>query len=352
MTRGHDGKVRVSGMPLCGQALSWRAQANGSDHTGRMASPWSTSSYALGVDIGGTKVLAGLVSGDGTVHAAARVPTPAREGPEAVIAAVEAAVTDVLGKACDRMADEPGLGEFVGLGVGTGGLVEPERGVVVAATDLIAGWSGTEVGKLLADRFGIPVAVDNDGNAFALGESRFGSASGADSALCVAIGTGIGGGLILGGHLRRGRHYLAGEFGHLPAPTRDRCSCGLSGHVEALSSGPAMTRRFGRGVTSLEAVAAAAEAGDAAASGVIATGGAALGSALAGVVAAVDIDIVVIGGGVSAVGRRYLDPLAEALWASLPHEIRPAVRAAKSGPLSPVIGAACLAFERVAGCDG
>lgn len=288
---------------------------------------------AVGVDVGGTKIAAGLVACDGRVLATTRVPTPARDGRAAVLAAIETAVATVL---------HDGV---VGVGVGTGGLVDHDRGVIVAATDLIAEWAGTPVAGHLSARLRLPVVVDNDGNAFALAQSRFGHARGHRDAVCVVVGTGIGGGLILGGRLRRGPHHLAGELGHLPTDTDRRCSCGRVGHIEAVASGPAMLARYracGGNAPDLPAMAAAAARGDRPAAAVLADGASSLGRALAGVMTAVDAEIVVVGGGVSAIGERFLSPLTQSLYDLLPHPIRPRVCA---GAQDSIVGAASLVFE-------
>lgn len=291
---------------------------------------------AVGVDIGGTKIAAGLVAADGTVRESCRVPTPARQGRTAILAAIAGAVATVT------------RGPIAGVGVATGGIVDHEQGLVVAATDLLDNWAGVALTSSLSERLGLPVVADNDGNAFALAETRFGAARDCRDAVCVAVGTGIGGGLVLDGRLRRGRRHLAGEFGHLPAPTDLRCSCGLTGHVEAVAAGPGMLARYrasGGTAADLRGVLVAAEQGDRLAATVLADGGACLGRALAGVVTAVDAEIVVIGGGVAAVGDRYLVPLAEAMYALLPHGVRPPVRATVLGAESAVVGAASLAFD-------
>lgn len=291
---------------------------------------------AVGVDVGGTKIAAGLVAADGTICGSCRVPTPAKKGGAAILTAIEEAVAAVVHD------------EVAGVGVATGGIVDHQQGLVVAATDLINGWAGMPVARVLSGRLGLRVVADNDGNAFALAEARFGAARDCLDAICVAVGTGVGGGLVLDGRLRRGRRHLAGEFGHLPADTERRCSCGRVGHVEAVASGPAMLARYQAGggtATDLQAVLAAAEQGDESAATVLAEGGACLGRALAGVVTAIDAEIVVIGGGVAAVGERYLAPLADALYTLLPHSARPQVCATALGVDSAAIGAAYMVLE-------
>lgn len=290
---------------------------------------------AVGVDVGGTKVAAGLVAPDGSIGTVVRRPTRAREGGSRVVAQIEDVVREVMAAAA----------AIAGVGIGTGGVVDAGRGMVVASTDLITDWAGTDIAGPLSRRLGVPVSVDNDGNALASGETTFGAARGVPDALCVAVGTGIGGGLVLDGVLRRGPHHVAGAIGHLPARTDGVCSCGVAGHVEAVASGPAMTRIYrGRGgdADDFRDVVAAADRGEADAIAVIAEGGLELGRTLAGVVTAFDIEVVVLGGGVPAAGALYVEAVVEAFHGLQLHGRRTPVLAAHAGPDASVVGAACL----------
>ncbi|MFE2378746.1 ROK family protein [Streptomyces sp. NPDC059398] len=303
----------------------------------------------VGVDVGGTKIAAGLVAADGTLLTSLVRPTPAADGPAAVLDAIAAAVRDL-----------PGHERAGGLGIGTGGVIDRDTGVVLSANDLLPGWAGTHLSEELTARLGLPVAADNDANVFALAEQTFGAGRGCRSALYVSVGTGIGGGLVIGGRLLRGNHSTAGEFGHIAVPEAAglRCNCGRTGHLEAVASGPAMTARFreltgdddGRGLRQVAALAEAEpdRAGTAGATArtVLAEGAGALGRALAGLVNAVDPERVVIGGGVASVGDAYWRPLTEAFASELlpgPSGLRPAP--ASLGPRAAVVGAASLLLE-------
>ena len=242
----------------------------------------------LGVDIGGTKTRVGLVGADHRVLEVREAPTPARDGPRAVLGVVA-----TLGR--DLGVQRAGV---AACGVGTAGVVDPAAGSVVAATDALAGWAG------------LPVRVDNDANAFALGEAAGGAARGRAHVLAVTVGTGIGGAFVLHGRLWRGAHHNAGEIGHLPVPGfGDRpCACGAGGHLESVSAGPAMADRYRRlagDAVSFAEVARRAEAGEAAAVEVVEEGGGVLGQLLAGLVNAIDPEAVVVGGGVAAPAGRY-----------------------------------------------
>lgn len=257
---------------------------------------------AIGVDVGGTKTAAGLVDATGAVRERVIVPTPAADGPEAVLDAIAGLV--------DRLRTP----EATGVGIGTGGVVDHANGVVVSATGAMPGWAGTAVADEVTRRTGLPVAVDNDVNAHALGELAFGAARGLDSVLVVAVGTGVGGGIIGGGRLVRGARHTAGEVGHVPVPGADGmpCPCGRTGHLEAIASGPAMAARYGGGAD-LRTVAERARAGDARAAAVIAEGGRAVGRAIGGLANTLDPQAVVVGGGVAEIGEAYWGPLRAAV---------------------------------------
>jgi glucokinase len=254
----------------------------------------------LGVDIGGTKTRVGVVTADHRVLDAREAPTPFRDGAAAVLAVAAGLGHELRGR----------WARLVACGVGTAGVVDPAAGTIVASTGALAGWPGTPVGPELRARLGLPVRVDNDVNAFALGEAAAGAARGRAHVLAVMVGTGVGGALLLGGRLWRGAHHNAGEIGHLPVPGfGDRpCSCGGSGHLESVAAGPAMAARYRRlaGETvAFDAVARRAEAGQGPAAEVVDEGGRVLGQLLAGLANAIDPESVVLGGGVAQPGGRY-----------------------------------------------
>ena len=258
-----------------------------------------TGALYLGVDIGGTKTRVGLVGPGHRVLEVLEAPTPARDGPRAVVGVVAG-----LGAALRDRA------EVAACGVGTAGVVDAAAGSVVAATDALAGWAGVALARELTARLGLPVLVDNDGNAFALGEAAGGAARGRAHVLAVTVGTGIGGGFLFQGRLWRGAHHNAGELGHLPVPGFGdrRCACGAAGHLESVAAGPAMADRYRRlagDAVDFAEVARRAEAGDGPAVEVVSEGGGVLGQLLAGLVNAVDPEAVVVGGGVAAPAGRY-----------------------------------------------
>jgi glucokinase len=299
--------------------------------------------WRIGVDVGGTKIAAGLVCPAGQIHEQLSAPTPATEGPTAIL--------NDIARAVETLRAKTAPGDVVtGVGIGTGGVVDHRSGVIVSATGLLSHWAGTRVAGRLQKRLGLPVSVDNDVNAMALGEHRFGVGRGLTDVLYVAIGTGIGGALVLAGELRRGAHDTAGELGHLPTPDGDQrpCSCGGHGHLESVASGPAITERYRRrsgrhDVQDLQTVVARAAAGDSDARAVITEAATVLGRMLAGLANTVDPEAIVIGGGVAQVGAALWTPMDDTFRSeTLPALEKLPLLAAALGPAAAIAGAATL----------
>ena len=306
----------------------------------------------VGVDVGGTKVLAGLVTADGTVIRTVRRTTPDRSG------AAEA-VEDTLVAA---VAEAAGQEEVLAVGVAAAGLVDREGRRVRFAPHLP--WRGEDVVGRLEARLGLPVVMDNDANAAAWAEYRHGAAQDVESGLVITLGTGIGGAVLLGGRVVRGRNGMAGEFGHMQVvPGGRHCQCGKRGCWEQYCSGHALLRiaraRIRVEPTLLEQlcdgdaerltgpmVAQAAEVGDPVADAAFEEVGDWLGLGIANLVAALDPDLIVVGGGVSAAGDRLLGPARAALGRTLVgagYRDVPRILRAAFGPEAGMIGAAELA---------
>ncbi|WEK49083.1 MAG: ROK family protein [Candidatus Kaistia colombiensis] len=189
---------------------------------------------ALAIDLGGTELRAAVVEATGRVAAFAAIPTDAQGGPDAVIAQMVALLAQVR-------AETPAA-DIVGLGVGAPGPLDPDAGIVVDAPTLL-GWRNVPLAAILAERLGVAVELENDANAAALGEWRFGAGQGTRSMVFITVSTGLGGGVIVDGHLLHGRRGLAGEIGHMTISDRpERCSCGGIGCWEAFASGTALAR--------------------------------------------------------------------------------------------------------------
>ncbi|MGH3586146.1 MAG: ROK family protein, partial [Pseudonocardia sp.] len=218
-----------------------------------------TAVDVVGVDIGGTKIAAGVVDDRGTVLRRATCPTPS------------AGVLDAVAALVGRLTERPGP-----VGVAAPGVIDLASGSVRSATDTLPGWVGTPVRAELEARLGVPVRVDNDVRAMARGEAWAGAGRDHADALYVSVGTGIGGALHRGGEVVRGPHALAGEIAHLlvpvPAGFDGVCGCGRADHLEAAASGPAIERayrhRTGRR-SGLREIAASMRAGDEEAAAVI-----------------------------------------------------------------------------------
>jgi glucokinase len=249
----------------------------------------------LGLDVGGTNIKLALLEDDGVVETR-QAPTLSEDGgPDAVL---------------DRIA---ALGDSAGavdsVGVALPGLFD-EHGIAVLLPNLYGDWVGRPVREPLERRFGRAVALVNDGHAFALAEARVGAARGSRVAICVVCGTGVGGGLVVGGKLHLGVSDRAGEIGHhtviLDGP---HCECGNDGCLEMVAGARAIARDAGR--PSFDEVVAAARAGDARAVEALARAGRLIGTAVANLTIFLAPERVVIGGGVAEAGDLLLGPLRE-----------------------------------------
>jgi glucokinase len=315
-------------------------------------------SLAIGVDVGGTKIAAGLVTVGGAVLATARRPTPSSDS-DAVLALVADVVEELV-----QSAGEP----IVGVGVGVAGAVDAQRSHVYFAPNLH--WSKVDARAVLENSTGLPVVIENDGNAAAWGEFRFGAGTGTQDLVLVTVGTGIGGGIVLGGSLFRGAHGAAGEIGHVSfVPDGVPCGCGRLGCWEQYASGNALVRqtrelaahRRADAVSMLAMgdgtpegiqgvhITEAAMAGDPVASEGLRMLGVALGTGLANLAAVLDPEIFVIGGGVCEAGDLFLSSARESLHAKIiggANRPLPAVVVATLGNQAGMVGAADLARIR------
>ena len=316
----------------------------------------------VGVDLGGTKIAAALVAADGALLGPVlEAPTPAREGPRAVLDAVASLVAGVV--AAGARTAPGALPAPTAVGIGSAGVIDSDRGVVVSATDAIADWPGTDIASAVAGRLlaagtapqGVPVHVDNDVNAYAAGEAWIGAGAGAAGVLMVAVGTGVGGAVVLDGRVHHGARFLAGEMGHMPSGPAgaEPCTCGRTGHLEAVAAGPQIARRYreatGAGVTGAQEVERLADAGDAVARRVYREAAVALGEAIAAVVTVLDPERVIVSGGLARSGEVWWGPLRETVRAEVLDlvaadlEIVPAAL----GTTAPIVGAAHLARLRL-----
>ena len=205
----------------------------------RAIQPPLKSGSAIGVDIGGTWIKAGLVDQDGHILFPARVPTGARGGREAIAAATADAIHQVL-----RSARKAGL-EPIGLGIASAGVIDVHDGTVFAATENLPGWTGFDLRGFAEKRFHLPTCVENDAHAAVLADMHFGFARHLRNFAVITIGTGVGGGIVVDRKLIRGQHGFAGSFGHTTIRQNGRpCTCGREGCLEAYVSASALAREF------------------------------------------------------------------------------------------------------------
>ena len=313
---------------------------------------------AVGIDIGGTKVAGGVVDVNGNIIHRARRDTPHRSKSPSV---VEDTIVDVV----DELMQIVGSETVAAVGIGAAGFVAADRATVVFAPHL--SWRHEPLRETLQKRVSVPISVDNDANAAVWAEWKFGAAQGETHVMMITLGTGIGGGILINGHLQRGRFGIAGEFGHMQVvPGGHRCECGNRGCWEQYASGNALVREARSLVSANSPIASdlldrvegrpsnltgpliteAARDGDPTARELLAEIGNWLGVGIANLAAAFDPGTFVIGGGVSAAGDLLLDSARQTFKRRLTGRgYRPEARivAAQLGNDAGLIGAADLA---------
>lgn len=290
----------------------------------------------LGIDIGGTKIACGLVTGTGEVLRQSRCPTPLSGGTAILDAAL-------------RLASDYHTEPIAAIGIGTGGQVNADTGVIVSATHLLPGWAGTSVKTAFESAFGLPCFVDNDVNALAVGEYRFGAGQNLATIAYLALGTGVGGALLLNGQLHHGAHWTGAEMGHLLLTMGEAMPRRT---LEEFVSGPGLVQTYREisgfsGDITGEAIAAEARRHPESQSAFAVTRtGWYLGYGLASLANILDPNLIVIGGGLAALGESLLEPAREGLSLhALPGPAQCPVVVAALGPHASLIGAASLAME-------
>jgi glucokinase-like ROK family protein len=195
--------------------------------------------YVIGIDIGGTAIKSAVIGEDGSVHLPQQVPTLASKGRETIAVGLSTALTQTL-----KAAAEAKL-EIAGIGVASAGAIDSANGIVFAATENLPGWAGFHLRQYLQGFTELPIFVENDAQAAALAELRFGVAQGLSNFVALTIGTGIGGGIVIDGRLIRGTHGFAGTLGHHVIRFDGRpCNCGRRGCLEAYVSTAALIEEY------------------------------------------------------------------------------------------------------------
>jgi glucokinase len=303
----------------------------------------------LGLDIGGTKLAAGVVTPDGRVLSFTVCETHAEEGPDAGLGRLFE-----LGRSAVAEAGIPW--ERVGaVGIGAGGPLDARRGVLVAPPHL-PGWREVPIVARAEAMYGLPAALENDATAAAAGEHRYGAGAGTRHMVYLTISTGVGGGIVIDGALYRGATGNGGELGHVSVDWNGRpCrGCGRAGCLEAYVSGTSIAERAreaGLGDLRASDVADAARAGDPVAAEVWEETVEALSCGLTSIVNLFEPELVVLGGGVvSATGEQLLGPVRERVGrkAMAPAAGAARIAAAALGARVGVVGAATIAFDSVA----
>lgn len=293
----------------------------------------------VGIDVGGTTTQVVIVDDRLRMLAHSTTHTPALEGGRAILDAASDLVDDIV-RAHDVV--------IAGIGVGSAGVVDTAAGRVAVVSDSFSGWAGFEARTYLEARYGVASLIANDVNAFLAGEMIAGAGAGHADALGITLGTGVGGALWLGGRLFEGAHGAAGEIGHTPGFGDLPCTCGQRGHLETLASGRSIRSLYetatGARLSAAEISALAAD-GDADAQRVFREAGEGVARAILIATALLDVDAVVIGGGVSNAWDLLHPAIAAALAAEPPvRGSTPVVLRGTLGDSAVAQGAAALAY--------
>lgn len=310
--------------------------------------------YTIGIDVGGTKVLGGVVDDAGKILATARKDTP-QQGGKALTQAI-----------ADTAAELMGQYDVASVGVSAAGFVSSDRKTILA-TPNIANWNGVNLEQELFELIGLPIVLENDANAAAWGEARFGAGRNQQHIMMLTVGTGIGGGIVINGHLHRGAFGIAAEIGHMRVvPEGHLCGCGARGCFEQYASGNALLRHAREAISASpdiarnllsrgdgtvagltgQAITEAARDGDPVALAAFNTTGQWLGAGIASLSVILNPSYVVIGGGVIDAGEILLKPTRESLERTMPFAGKhpyPTLIAAELGNDAGLVGVADLA---------
>lgn len=310
---------------------------------------------AFGLDLGGTKVLAGLVTETGSVLRTWRFPTPAGAGGEAIMQALEHAAQEAF-----TSLDPEEQEAFVGIGVSSAGHIDAKTGTVLYCTPNLPGWSGMPIANRLKAAFtglfsDLVVVADNDGNAATFGEAWCGGGQGVSDLVMMTIGTGLGGGILVDGRLVHGSRAGGAEIGHMIlVPEGLPCNCGQKGCLESYVSGTALAKAAARAghwdpAPSSVKVFQMAREGDERALALIREMAEHLGTAIVSLINFLDPERILLGGGVGEQGDLFLPMVKEAVSARYGERgwDTDRVQMAVLGPKAGMIGAAGLVFDRV-----
>ena len=312
-------------------------------------------SVYLGIDLGGTSIKMGLVDQLGNILHTLESPTPVKAGYHQVLAVFSQMAEQLLRKGQYEWED------IIGVGTGVPALLDQQKGIVIEAVNL--GWEHVPLKEDLEKMWRVPIIVENDANAAALGEMWNGAGKGASHIICLTLGTGVGGGIIINGDIYHGANGSAGEVGHITVKHQGGrvCNCGRKGcleteasataivldaleQVQGMSAGPLKEEYEKTGTITAKLVVQLARQGDSICEGIITKVGHILGNALAQMCYLLNPEIIVIGGGVALAGEILFDPLIQAFNDELIPRVaeNTSIVPAKLGNLAGLTGAAWL----------
>jgi glucokinase len=300
----------------------------------------------VGIDMGGTNTKYGLVTGQGELLFNATIPTPWRNGRDALLSHLQRIVSACLEEGCRRTLRPEAIG------LATAGWPDPRSGQIVYATENLPGWTGAAPGACLREAFFLPVVVENDANAAAAAEKHFGAAKAVSDFVCITLGTGVGGGCYIGGRLNRGPHFFANGLGHIPIEPGGRpCTCGLAGCLETYTNASALVDYAAAGnYASGEEVIAAANAGEGVAQQAIHTYAKYLAQGCAAIVSLLDPELLILAGGLAQNNPLLLGDFTEELSRRVTvwHQRKLRVALSSFGYSAGVLGAAAVASAGLA----
>ncbi|HBW35264.1 ROK family glucokinase [Desulfosporosinus sp. BICA1-9] len=316
-------------------------------------------SVYIGIDLGGTSIKMGLVDQLGNILHTLESPTPVKAGYHQILAVFSQMAEQLFRKSQYEWKD------IIGVGAGVPAFLDQQKGIVVEAVNL--GWDHVPLKADLERMWMVPIMVDNDANAAALGEMWSGAGKGASHLICLTLGTGIGGGVIINGNIYHGANGCAGEVGHITVKPQGgrRCNCGRKGcletetsataivsdaleQVKGMSTGPLKDEYDRTGTVSAKSVVQLAQQGDSICLEIITKVGCILGNTLAQMCYLLNPEVIVIGGGVAHAGKILFDPLTKAFnKAILPRVAEnTSIVPAKLGNLAGLTGAAWLIHRK------
>ncbi len=307
--------------------------------------------WVIGIDLGATKIALGLIDPQDHIMARRRLPTNILEGPQAAV--------ERMGQSIAELTHElPSGQQIAAVGLCSPGPIDHEAGMIIDPPNL-TGWRNVPLQQMLADRLSLPVRLEHDAKASALGEYHYGGGRGERSMVYIVIGTGVGAAIIIDGHLYRGMHNTSGEVGHITIDRYgERGSSGVKGCVESYMSGPSLVHRYQRlwleanpqlpdqPITG-ELIAQQAAQGDKLAHQIMTEAGEALGIAIASLAMILDIELYVIGSSVAKAGDLLLEPARQILphycFQSVASKVR--IMPAGLGDDGPILGCGWLARQ-------